>query len=115
MSTIAALPEQHEICQRYGSPLRVPDQSEAVGIALETLHFAPLNALRHPPEHGTSGWYIWGGESSDADGFFKPVHISHLKEVAPNLMPYMALAPGWRVLLAAGHVDVWFDEQLLNI
>ncbi|WP_432444553.1 immunity protein Imm33 domain-containing protein [Rhizobium leguminosarum] len=24
----------------------------------------PLNGLRHPPEAGTNGWFIWGGEYS---------------------------------------------------
>lgn len=74
----------------------------------------PLNALRHPPEEGTSGWYIWAGEElSQASDFFAPLHISHLKEWCPQLLPYLGLPAGWRVLLAPGHEDVWFDENLL--
>jgi hypothetical protein len=37
----------------------------------------PLNALRHPPEGDTSGW--------------------------------------WRVLIADGYEDVWFDSALLDV
>ena len=35
---------------------------------------------------------------------------------APKLevLPYLGLAPGWRFLLAPGHVDVWFDPATLE-
>jgi hypothetical protein len=84
-----------------------------VGIALTSLEQLPLNALRHRPEAGTVGWYIWGGELSDAPDFFQPLHASHLDEYVPNLLPYLALAPGWRVLLAPDQVEVWHDPGLL--
>ena len=74
----------------------------------------PLNALRHPPEAGTSGWFIWaGGELSTAEDFFVPLHISHVGDWCPEILPYLALPPGFRVLLASGHEDVWLDESLL--
>jgi hypothetical protein len=86
------------------------------GIALHTLTSVPLNALRHPPEHGTCGWYIWGGETlSDDPTFFKPLHVSHLSEVCPSIVPYLGLAPGWRVLIAPNQEEVWFDETLLAV
>jgi len=83
------------------------------GIALESLGQPPLNALRHPPEGGTAGWYIWGGKLSDAPNFFQPLHASHLGDYVPGLLPYLALGPGWRVLLAPDHIDVWYDPSLL--
>jgi hypothetical protein len=74
-----------------------------------------LNALRHSPEGDTSGWYIWGGERLlDEPEFFKPLHVSHLAEYCPSLLPYIGLAPGWRVVLASGHEDVWYDQSLLK-
>lgn len=89
---------------------------EKVGIALGTLHLEPLNALRHPPENGTSGWYIWGGEELSADpDFFQPLHAAHLPEFVPQLVPFLALAPGWRVMLAPGQLEVWHDPELLVI
>jgi len=110
-----ATEEQTAICRRFGSPVCVPTSDLKVGIALQTLHLIPLNALRHPVEGGTCGWYIWGGEDfSEADDFFDPLHVAPLEEYCPNLMPYIGLAPGWRVLLAPGYEDVWYDEALLD-
>ncbi|WP_455710522.1 immunity protein Imm33 domain-containing protein [Rhizobium brockwellii] len=53
----------------------------------------PLNGLRHPPEAGTNGWFIWGGEYSTDPEFFKPIHVSHLKETCPAVTPHLALPP----------------------
>jgi hypothetical protein len=104
---------QLEICERFGSLFSPTGENEKVGIALATLSQVPLNALRHPVEAGTSGWYIWGGEFSDNPEFFQPLHAYHLVAHAPALIPYLALAPGWRVLLAPGYEDVWYDPTLL--
>jgi hypothetical protein len=83
-------------------------------IALSGAH--PINGLRHPPEAGTSGWYIWGGEEfSTAPHFFKPFHIHHLQERCPGVLPYLALPPGWRFLIGPGHEDVWYDSSLLML
>jgi hypothetical protein len=85
-----------------------------VGIALPTLGDLPLNALRHRPGNGTTGWYIWGGNLSDAPDFFQTLHAEHLYEYVPQLVPYLALAPGWRVLIAPAQLDVWYDASLLS-
>jgi len=104
-----------EICARYGSEFSPPVPSQKVGLALGSLHSRPLNALRHPPQNGTCGWYIWGGtEMSQDRDFFQPLHVSHLAEYCPDLLPFLGLAPGWRVLLAPGQTEMWFDENLLN-
>jgi hypothetical protein len=61
--------DQRAICARFGTTFSPPSPYEKVGIALSTLDQTPLNGLRHPPEHGTCGWYIWGGEElSEAHG-----------------------------------------------
>jgi hypothetical protein len=106
---------QESVCARFGTNCVPPQPGDKLGIALATLGNAPLNALRHKPEHGTSGWYVWGGEllSSDPD-FFQPVHHSHVAEYCPALVPFFGLGPGWRVLLSSTQEDVWFDGSLLN-
>jgi hypothetical protein len=110
-----ATDEQIETCQRYGSRVATPSPELKLGIALHTLHERPLNALRHARDGDTCGWYIWGGEHlSDAPDFFRPLHVAHVAEHCPLLLPYLALAPGWRVLLAPPQKDVWYDESLLN-
>jgi hypothetical protein len=90
---------------------------EKVGIDQGALNGEqPLNGLRHPPESGTSGWFIWGGEElSEADDFFMPMHIEHLAKECPAVLPYLGLPPGWRFLIAGDYEDVWFDELLLSV
>ena len=112
---MSQLPSQSEICQKFGSPFSPPGADDRLGIAISTLSRQPLNALRHPAENGTCGWYIWGGELSEDPEFFQPLHVHHLVAHAPELVPYLALAPGWRILLARGQEDVWYDPALLAV
>ncbi|MBA3877977.1 MAG: hypothetical protein C0498_13850 [Anaerolinea sp.] len=74
----------------------------------------PLNGLRHPPSGDTSGWYIWVGEWADDPDFFAPLHIRHLVERCPQVLPYLALPAGYRFLLAPDYEDVWVDASLLT-
>jgi hypothetical protein len=106
---------QSEMCRRFDTEPAAPLASEKVGIALGTIGMWPLNALRHRPGRGTCGWYIWGGEEMSAEPeFFSPLHVEHLPAYAPRLVPYLALPPGWRVLLAPEHEDAWYDEALVE-
>lgn len=74
----------------------------------------PLNGLRHPPTGDTTGWFIWAGEElSDAPDFFRPLHVDHLADWCPDVIPFLHLPPGWRFLLAPGVEDVWQDAGLL--
>jgi hypothetical protein len=93
-----------------------PDPTGIVGVAANVRDVIwPLNGLRHPPEGDTCGWYIWAGEDLSQDpGFFSPLHVAHLSEWCPAVLPYMSLAPGWRFVIAPGYEDVWFDPSLLT-
>jgi hypothetical protein len=107
--------QQVSVARRFGVEPQPPDTDLKVGIARNVKSdLQPLNALRHVLEGDTCGWYIWVGQelSQDPD-FFVPLHISHLGEWCPEILSYLALAPGWRVLLAPGYEDVWFDADLL--
>jgi len=75
----------------------------------------PINGLRHQPTADTSGWFIWAGEELvDDPDFFVPLHAEHLADWCPQVLPYLALPPGWRFLLAPDYEDVWQDEALLR-
>ena len=103
--------KQRAICQRFGADYLPVEIVHKVGIALDTLDKLPLYATRIPPENGTCGWYIYGGDySSDLD-FYQSLHTAHLEEVCPSILPYLALPPGWCVILAPDYEDVWFDEK----
>jgi hypothetical protein len=76
----------------------------------------PLNGLRHSPEGDTTGWYLWSGEYLDTDpDFFQPMHVEHLLSRCPEILPYLALPPGYRFLVAPDYEDVWEDPSLLEI
>jgi len=106
---------QIEICAKFNSDFLPSNSNEKVGIALNTIKLLPLNALRVKPENGACGWYIWGGDNLSSDvGFFQPLHVSHLEKYTPELIPYLSLSVGWRVLLAANYEDVWYDDSLLT-
>ena len=107
--------DQLAICQRYGAIFEAADNDTVVGLSRNVRPSAfPLHGLRHLPTGQTCGWYIWAGDYSDADDFFEPVHVAHLTELCPHVLPYLGLAPGWRFLLAPDYADVWYDVALLN-
>jgi hypothetical protein len=113
---LEALQLAREVCSRQNVVPEAIEPGATVGIALDTLHLEPLNGLRLRAEGDTSGWYVWGGDilREDSD-FFQPLHLSHLFEHCPSVLPYLALPPGWRFLLGSnGHVDVWYDESVLD-
>ncbi len=107
--------QMRAVCERYGVEYVVADSDSIAGVADNVESGVwPLNGLRHGAG-STSGWFLWAGaELSTAPDFFKPVHVAHLVERCPELLPYLGLAPGSRFLIAPGHEDVWTDAQLLE-
>ena len=107
--------DMRRICSEHGSEFVMTSPDAIAGVADNVRAAAwPLNGLRYRPGT-TSGWFIWAGEqTSQASDFFKPTHIKHLVERCPDVMPYLALAPGYRFLIAPGYEDVWIDLELLE-
>ena len=108
---------QAAICKRFAvAPLSVLPSAMAGVTPLSRTDLQPVNGLRHPVENDASGWFIWAGEVlPHEDDAFETMHLSHLDEVRPEIVPYLALPPGWRFLIAPDYVDVWFDATLLDI
>jgi hypothetical protein len=107
---------QLEVCARFGVvPTPAPGHM-LVGISQNVRSgLMPVNGLRHAAEGNTTGWFIWAGEElSDAPDFFRPLHVDHLVDWCPGVIPYLQLPPGWRFLVAPGVEDVWWDPGLLS-
>lgn len=102
------------ICEKFGVDPVKPEPGSKLGIALETLGQKPINGLRHSPENGTNGWYIWCGNSlSKSEDFFQPLHIEHIDEYLPMVKKYLDLPPGYRFQIDdKNYEDVWFDSEL---
>ena len=43
------------------------------------------------------------------------MHLEHLFGRCQRVLPYLALPPGWRFLIADGYEDVWRDDSLLIV
>jgi hypothetical protein len=108
--------EQLALCRRYGAPFFPAPAELKAGVARNVRDgVLPVNGLRLPPEEGTTGWFIWaGGEMSDADEFFQPLHVAHLQQWCPQAVRFLGLPPGWRFLADGDYEDVWEDPSLLE-
>ena len=106
---------QQTVCERFGAtPMPCPLHLK-VGIARNVSEgVEPIHALRTKACEETTGWYIWAGEWSDDPDFFVPLHAEHLASWCPNLISYLQLPTGWRVLLAPSYEDIWFDAELAS-
>lgn len=106
---------QRDVCHRFGAGFVDCDLNLKLGVSSGVRSGqTPVHGLRVEPVNATSGWYIWVGALSDDPDFFLPLHGAHLPDWCPVVMPYLALPPGWRFLLAPDHEDVWFDPTLLR-
>src|SRR3989338_9488814 len=108
--------EQKKVCQKYDLEWFPSPPDMKIGISKDIRKGKmPINGLRHPPEKGTAGWYIWAGDYSDNPDFFEALHIEHLPEHFSLVLPYLGLPPGWRFQIDdKGYADVWEDKSLLN-
>ena len=108
--------DQQAVCRRYGVEFVASPREAKLGVARKVRPGAvPLHGLRHPAAGDTCGWYLWVDEWDDSDDFFEPLHVAHMSDRCPEVLPYLALPPGWRFLLAGAVVDVWFDPALLDV
>ncbi len=107
---------QRRICRRYATDFVESSPDSKILISRNARPgIWPLNGLRHLPESGTSGWYVWAGEALSLDpDFFEPHRVWQVSELLPLVLPYLALPPGWRFVLAENHEDVWYDPELLQ-
>ncbi|WP_281556002.1 hypothetical protein [Thalassomonas sp. RHCl1] len=112
----ALVPTQEDICLKFDANPLPCAEDDKVGIAIETLGKLPINAVRHKPENGTCGWYIWCGEefSEDPD-FFKPLHVGHIQKYLPEIEPYLSLPTGYKFLIAGDYEDVWYEPEISSM
>ena len=106
--------KQKEICKKYGSNWKPINKTSNIAIS-ENLDLKTLNGLRNKANKGEVSWFIWSGEYSENDNFFKPICAEHLLQRKPKLIDYLGLDEGFRFLIVDNdYEDVWFDEKLLE-
>ena len=82
--------KQKEICEKYKSKWKPISRNLKVGIS-ENLNLEKLNGLRHKTEKGKVCWYIWSGDYSENDDFFKPICAEHLLQINPKIVKYLGV------------------------
>lgn len=99
-----------EVCEQFGSPYDPPSESHYVGI-----HETALNdpgrrvyGTRYAEDPPSSGWYF----TVDEGERLVKVHVGHLAAVRPDLLRFLALAPGYYFDTDSGTAA--FDEALLE-
>lgn len=103
---------QSAMCEKYGSDFLPPDPALKLGLARHTLRSMPITGVRIRRDDGTDGWYIYGGDYSDAVDFYSPLHHCPLSAELPMVIPYLALAPGFRFIIDdEGYEDVWYEPH----
>jgi hypothetical protein len=107
--------EQKNICERLKVEWVPTEPFRMVGLSIANSNSSPFHALRHPPDN-YSGWFLWAEEYSVADDFFKTIHAWHLLEYRPEIIKYLGLPAGFRVLIDdKGYEDIWYDVSLLDV
>lgn len=101
---------QQRICDKYSLPAQPPE--DMVALAIGSLDQSPIYGTRIVlPENGTISWFIHCGEHDDASGFYQALHASHLPEMLPQVVDYLALPSGAKFILdREGYEDVWLEE-----
>ena len=104
--------KQETVCEWIGAK---PDRStpdSIIGLAVDSLKNGIINGLRHPSKENTNGWFIWSGDYSDSEVFFKPVCIKHIDNyINIDLSEFLDLPAGYRFLIDEhNYEDVWFDN-----
>ena len=106
---------QQDICKKVGAVFEPVSNEQKVGISENTkANTYPIHGLHLRPEGDTTGWYIWAGDYSNAENFFKPLHVPHKETWCPEDIPYLGQPPAWRFLIAPDYEDIWFDASLLQ-
>jgi hypothetical protein len=119
LNEATAIQQQKFVCDKYSMDCHPVAFNSIVAVAVETFigQCNPVNGLRQSLNQGEDvDWFIWMGEYSNDDNFFKPIHVQHLLEICPEAINFLGLPAGWRFLFDGnGYEDVWYDQTLLNI
>lgn len=105
---------QQEICRKHQSKFEPLFFDEIVAVALGSLGQMPITGIRNILQKDENvSWFIYCGEPSEQADFYQPVHWHHLKEILPEVLPYLGLSQGFRFIIDnEGYEDVWFETNV---
>jgi len=105
---------QNQLCAKY--QLAPVASEDMVAVALATVGRMPIHGTRLVLEDGENvSWFIYCGEHTQAEDFYQPLHISHLPDYLPLVLPYLRLPPGANFIIDdQGYEDVWLADDNLD-
>lgn len=100
--------EQKLLCEEVGSAYVEVKGDDVIAVAVHTLNKDPIVGIRKLAEGEEQvSWYIYGGELEGADSF-ETMTVRKFQELAPEVLPYLALDVGYRFMIDADdYEDVW--------
>jgi hypothetical protein len=112
-STLRVLVGQNELVQRAGA--------ETVGISFQDKIVMAKGCLEHEsvcmqrgevhPEKSDSGWFLGPQERSDSSPELEAIHAYQLLVQRPELVPALALPPGYMVMANREHIQTIFNSN----
>lgn len=105
--------EQKLLCEEFESAYIQVSGDDVIAIAVQTLDQDPIVGIRKkkPETDENISWYIYGGELQEGADFFETMTVRELQDVIPDVLPYLALEPGFRFMIDGDdYEDVWKEE-----
>lgn len=104
--------EQKLLCEEFESSYIKVSGDDVVAVAVNTLNQEPIVGIRKKPEAEENvAWFIYGGEMGEGEDFFETMTVRELQDILPEVLPYLALAEGFRFMIdREDYEDVWKEE-----
>lgn len=101
--------EQKLLCEEFASRYIEVSGDDVVAVAVSSLKQDPIVGLRNQPEGDENiSWFIYGGELTEGKDAFETMTVRELQDLAPQLLPYLALDVGFRFMIDGDdYEDVW--------
>ncbi|CAB1221448.1 immunity protein Imm33 domain-containing protein [Acinetobacter bouvetii] len=104
--------EQKLLCEEFESAYIQVSGDDVVAVAVQTLNKEPIVGIRKKPETEENvAWFIYGGELEAGEDFFQTMTVRELQDILPEVLPYLALAEGFRFMIDRDdYEDVWKED-----
>ena len=104
--------EQKLLFEEFESSYIKVSGDDVVAVAVNTLNQEPIVGIRKKPEAEENvAWFIYGGEMGEGEDFFETMTVRELQDILPEVLPYLALAEGFRFMIdREDYEDVWKEE-----
>ncbi len=106
--------EQMSVCNQLGATPEFPIFDQLVTISVNVKNGYVTHLFRWNKEEPDSGWVAMT-ENTDPDQVsFENMTLGQLMTIRPELVKFLALPPGYKVISEGDDAKIAFDEQMAN-